>query len=60
MEYSGQPKREENGAWVFLRGVSDVNRDAHENGTPSSFSTFIREYSAEQYRIRFGETTSHI
>ncbi|MDD9899349.1 MAG: Ig-like domain-containing protein [Alphaproteobacteria bacterium] len=36
-------------AWVFLRGVPDVNA-----GT-GGYSAFIREYTIEQYQIRFGE-----
>lgn len=36
------------GAWVFLRGVYNVNADTND------YSTFIREYSKAQYIMRFG------
>lgn len=43
-------------AWVFLKGVSDVNwgriNPDHPGGT--NYSNFIRNYSIAQYEIRFG------
>jgi len=42
-------------SWVFLSGVADVNRNAMPDGSPSQYSNFIRAYSAEQYKTRFGQ-----
>jgi Ca2+-binding RTX toxin-like protein len=36
-------------AWVFIRGVADVNAGVGD------YSEFIRNYTKEQYKTRFGE-----
>jgi Ca2+-binding RTX toxin-like protein len=46
---SGAPKAGvDPAAWVFIRGVADVNRGI------GNYSEFIREYTATQYALRYG------
>lgn len=42
-------------AWVFLRGVPDVNLGAANPEGETDYSKFIREYTKSQYKLRFGE-----
>ncbi len=43
------------GAWVFLRGVSQVNLGPATPGGETDYSKFIRAYTEEQYRSRYGD-----
>ena len=45
------------GAWIFLRGVSEVNwrpDDNPDNTANTVYSKLVREYTKEQYETRFG------
>lgn len=46
------------GTWIFLRGVSEVNWTPEANPDPTAnttYSEFIRAYTNKQYLLRFGE-----
>jgi len=45
------------GAWIFLRGVSEVNWRKDANPDPdanTTYSELVREYTKSQYETRFG------
>src|SRR5690606_30904102 len=43
----------ESGAWVFLRGVSNVNYGEYNPNGEHPYSEFIRTYTAVQFSLRF-------
>lgn len=51
----------DHGAWIFFRGVSEVNWDPALNPdttADTTYSEFIRSYTSAQYGVRFGSALS--
>lgn len=44
------------GAWVFIRGVAEVNWGAANPEGEGDYSKFIRDYTKAQHDILFGQT----